>query len=219
MTNYQTMCNPSAVLGASVANFRMERSGGGCFQGARDTPRSGKYSGLLHCPDAAVLLRLRSSTALGAYLRTSMADSWCFTGLPLEVALQAAAVLRQAGFGCDDGLFAEQVEAELRGGATPDQQRAYDDFVVLADQVLTEVQQLGVPALQGAKGIRDAESPSRGRILRSGQRGVLVFPDCYEAKYVHVQLMSPSEALMRQVRNIAGDILIAAGLRPHIGII
>lgn len=216
-----TTLNPAAVLGASLLSFCIETPTQAHLSVARMGSRTDKLEGHFFAADAALFHGVFTDTRLRQFVRGGFGThrSERFEKLPYDDALQVAAKMHASGFCATDPLLYAQVERALTGRTATEHAQAYQDFELLADRLLAEVGRLNFSELSRTKGIRTTVTPRKARALSAGANGVHVFPDPYDARYVHVQLIGLDETAFRQVRDIAFEVFERVHQRPQVCIL
>lgn len=210
--------NPAAVLGTSLHCIRFDdKATTGCYmQAYRDSKRTGRMSGTAFVPDPSTVLRVK---ALPLLADDVFVQTWDATrtlhlrGWEYDALLALVGEMYRFGVRPTDPLLCEQAQVAYTGRVPADYQQAYDQFVHQADRFLLQVDAMRLPALAKAKGIRSTVSPRRARCLTVGAKGVHVFPDPYDARYVRVYMVGFDEVTGYAVRDLAHDYYEGRGLR------
>lgn len=222
LLNYKpTTRNPAAVQGTSLLHFRIEDQHNALLSADRAGPRTDKMEGHFYARDPALAQEVMDYTPMKLHIRGGRGthSSVYYEKMPYDSVLRVAAKLHAAGIRSDDPLLYEQVEAAMTGRFLPEHEQAYQAFLVEADTLLHKVMALNLPVLGKHKGVRSVVIPRRARSLTAGASGVHIYPDPYDERYVHVQLIGMGEGEFRLVRDLAFEVFDRVHLRPHVRII
>jgi hypothetical protein len=217
-----TTYNPAAVLGTALAIVEVKTpamtTGKGISMTARrNGTRSSKFGGHAYVADYALAQQLEAMPfardSYGNNLVLTRGNTGYFNSAEYNHLLDAAALMCNAGAQAEDVLLREQLESKLRGSVQVHDRMAYEEFEIRATSALKAVLALGLDKLTGTKPPKAVESTRRSITVRNGQRGIYLYPDPYDSRFVIGDIFKPSRDEYRQVRNTLCDELERYGLR------
>jgi hypothetical protein len=211
--------SPAAVLGTSIHLIDFALDSENYIQFWRQGKRTGTLRGGLRIRNPKLYNAIVNNPKLSQY---SFIQTWkapysaSAKDLAYEDALLILAEALNVGYSIPNGLLAEQARVAAMGVVPLDCQAAYLRHLQAADDFLVKVISAGFKELAKNKGLRTVTAPRRARAVTSAAKGVHVFPDAYNERYVNIDLYTLSEETYLGLRDLAFEHYEPLGLRPYL---